>query len=130
MMGDIVKCLSNNKYGIVDCDPFIATPEQLKWFDYSDYQVSVLFLRKDGTWAHEHYCPIMLEKDAPKVKKGNKQSESYVKAFKTFSSYLKDDKNKTKQQKALKASQEYAKTQEGDVLVPPWATNNIEDIYF
>ena len=129
-MGDIVKCLTNNQYGIVDCDPFIATPEQLNWFDYSDYQVSVLFLRKDGTWDHEHFCPIMLEKDKPKAEKGNKQSENYVKAFKMFSAYLKDYKNKEKQKKALKASKEYAKSCVCDILVPPWATNNIEDIYF
>lgn len=74
--GDIVRMAWSEKYGIVETSQKrwkentvkFQSPENGQKADYSDVQIRVAFLNKDGTFSHEHINPIVLERYWPEHK--------------------------------------------------------------
>lgn len=83
--GDIVKLTGTEDYGIVEPTQQMWKDNLTKWrspewrqrgglVDYSDVQIRVVFLDKDGTFSHAHINPVALERYQPKTELLGKNS--------------------------------------------------------
>lgn len=77
------------------------------YYDFSDIQVIVFGIQKDGHWSHDHVNPMYLEPEIPKKEDGNKESEAHIKALKALSEYFRE-KTEESSERAVIASRNYA----------------------
>lgn len=76
--GDIVRIAQTEEYGIVETSQKwwkekmikFQSPEYRQKADYSDVQIRVAFLNKDGIFGHDHINPIALERYQPEQNTG------------------------------------------------------------
>ena len=111
--GTIVKSLYSGTYFVLECgeddwnDYMNRTDADPSYYDFSDIQVIVFGIQKDGHWSHDHVNPMYLELELPKKEDGNKESEAHIKALKALSEYFKKN-TKESSEKAIIASRDYA----------------------
>lgn len=98
-MGALVRNLNNPKgdytdYGILMCDTkrwgnYLHDIEKRQFYvDFSDVQVTVYFLTRQGVWAHERINPLYLEiGERPPLCGGDERQRAYVRAMDAFGDY-------------------------------------------
>lgn len=86
--GDIVRRVQTEEYGIVEVSQKWWKEKMIKFqsseyrqrVDYSDVQIRVAFLNKDGTFSHDHINPIDLEWYCPEQKAGSARDDLLLEA--------------------------------------------------
>lgn len=82
--GNIVRKAQTEEYGIVEVSQKSWKENMIKFqsseyrqkVDYSDVQIRVAFLNKDGTFSHDHINPIALERYWPEQKTGKQDGSA------------------------------------------------------
>ena len=141
-VGTPVKDLTTGQYYVLtqgkrEWDTYLQRIESNGWYvDYSDIQVVVYRLTKNGYWSHEHINPLYLDYDWPPYIQGDDMNNALRGAMEALSDYLRmKDCGKTERadgKMVLERSKEYAETVKKQA---PWYKSvqyakEAEDIFF